>query len=445
MGLLAVPLDAQAQGQPASPQLVQAVRAPLEAAAGALEVRVCCRCPGASAGSHRHLLSVQPPPVILCSIPSLYVLFFCFVVTQVGVSQGHNMCPDPGIPDRGKRIGNDFRLGSSVQFTCNEGYDLQGSKSITCKKLSDMIAAWSDQRPVCRARMCDMYLRGPSGVITSPNYPVQYDNNAYCVWVITAVNPAKVIKLTFEEFDLERGYDTLTVGDGGQVGDQKTVLYVLTGTAVPDLIVSTQHQMWLLFQTDSVRNLLGFKATYEENREFRSVASREQRVQHAVCPGLPQGRTVQVKNIICDPYDILLSKLCTNPLLPLLLLFLPLSLLCLAEIDQGSCGDPGVPAYGKREGLTFRHGDSLTFECQPAFELKGQKIITCQKSSQWSSQKPVCVCKSERRGCPEPLARAGGEKRAGLALQRRLKCGVLRDEGLSLLQLLENGFEGDGS
>lgn len=36
----------------------------------------------------------------------------------------------------------------------------------------------------------------------------------------------QVIKLTFEEFELERGYDTLTVGDGGQVGDQKTVLYV---------------------------------------------------------------------------------------------------------------------------------------------------------------------------------------------------------------------------
>ncbi|KAM6428143.1 CUB and sushi domain-containing protein 2 isoform 2-T3 [Liasis olivaceus] len=246
------------------------------------------------------------------------------VLTQVGASQGHNMCPDPGIPDRGKRIGNDFRLGSSVQFTCSEGYDLQGSKSITCKKLSGMRAAWSDQRPVCRARMCDTYLRGPSGVITSPNYPVQYDNNAYCVWVITAVNPAKVIKLNFEEFDLERGYDTLTVGDGGQVGDQKSVLYVLTGTTVPDLIVSTQHQMWLLFQTDSVRNLLGFKATYE-------------------------------------------------------------------EIDQGSCGDPGMLAYGKREGSTFHHGDSLTFECQPAFELKGQKTITCQKSSQWSSQKPICV------------------------------------------------------
>ncbi|KAM7324291.1 hypothetical protein ACRRTK_016596 [Alexandromys fortis] len=73
------------------------------------------------------------------------------VLTQVGVSQGHNMCPDPGIPEKGKRLGSDFRLGSSVQFTCNEGYDLQGSKRITCMKVSDMFAAWSDHRPVCRA------------------------------------------------------------------------------------------------------------------------------------------------------------------------------------------------------------------------------------------------------------------------------------------------------
>uniref|UniRef100_A0A4X2K9A5 CUB and Sushi multiple domains 2 n=1 Tax=Vombatus ursinus TaxID=29139 RepID=A0A4X2K9A5_VOMUR len=212
--------------------------------------------------------------------------------------------------------------------------------------------------------MCDAHLRGPSGIITSPNFPIQYDNNAHCVWVITAINPAKVrlfyssnqvafqmigrlltllnagthdkvccpplgknvIKLTFEEFDLERGYDTLTVGDGGQDGDQKTVLYVLTGNTVPDLIVSTNHQMWLLFQTDSSSSSLGFKASYE-------------------------------------------------------------------EIEQGSCGDPGVPAYGRREGSRFRHGDTLKFECQPAFELVGQKAITCQKNNQWSAKKPGCVCK----------------------------------------------------
>lgn len=79
----------------------------------------------------------------------------------------------------------------------------------------------------------------------------------------------------------------------------------------------------------------------------------------------------------------------------------------LSEIDQGSCGDPGIPAYGRREGSTFRHGDSLKFECQPAFELKGQKTITCQKSSQWSAQKPVCVCKSVRGGGSEMLSVRG--------------------------------------
>lgn len=42
------------------------------------------------------------------------------------------------------------------------------------------------------APMCGGQLRGPSGVITSPNYPVQYDNNANCTWVITATDIAKV-------------------------------------------------------------------------------------------------------------------------------------------------------------------------------------------------------------------------------------------------------------
>ncbi|XP_041439963.1 CUB and sushi domain-containing protein 2 isoform X1 [Xenopus laevis] len=246
------------------------------------------------------------------------------VLTQVGVYQGHHMCPDPGIPEQGKRIGSDFRLGSSIQFMCNDGYDLQGSQSITCMKVSDMFAAWSDHRPVCRARMCDAHLRGPSGIITSPNFPVQYDSNAHCVWVITALNPSKVIKLTFEEFELERGYDTLTVGDGGKVGDQKSVLYVLTGSSVPDLIVSSNHQMWLLFKSDASGSNLGFKASY-------------------------------------------------------------------GEIDQGSCGDPGVPVFGIREGSRFRHGDTLLFRCQPAFELVGQPSITCQKNSQWSARKPGCV------------------------------------------------------
>lgn len=63
-----------------------------------------------------------------------------------------------------------------------------------------------------------------------------------------------------------------------------------------------------------------------------------------------------------------------------------------SEIEKGGCGDPGVPAYGKRTGSSFLHGDTLTFECQAAFELVGERVITCQQNNQWSGNKPSCVC-----------------------------------------------------
>ncbi|KAG7230246.1 hypothetical protein INR49_012379, partial [Caranx melampygus] len=216
------------------------------------------------------------------------------------------------------------RVSSSVQFSCDDSYVLQGSKSITCQRVTDTLAAWSDHRPICRTRTCGSNLRGPRGVITSPNYPVQYENNAHCVWVITAMDSGKVIKLSFEEFDLERGYDTLTVGDGGKIGDTRRVLYVLTGSSVPDLIVSLSNQMWLHLQSDDTIGSAGFKAVYE-------------------------------------------------------------------EIERGGCGDPGVPAFGRRSGDRFQHGDVLTFFCQSAFELVGERTITCQHNNQWSGNKPSCI------------------------------------------------------
>ncbi|XP_078301352.1 CUB and sushi domain-containing protein 1 isoform X1 [Panthera onca] len=246
------------------------------------------------------------------------------VLSQGGVALVSDMCPDPGIPENGRRAGSDFRVGANVQFSCEDNYVLQGSKSITCQRVTETLAAWSDHRPICRARTCGSNLRGPSGIITSPNYPVQYEDNAHCVWVITTTDPDKVIKLAFEEFELERGYDTLTVGDAGKVGDTRTVLYVLTGSSVPDLIVSMSNQMWLHLQSDDSIASPGFKAVYQ-------------------------------------------------------------------EIEKGGCGDPGVPAYGKRTGSSFLHGDTLTFECQAAFELVGERVITCQQNNQWSGNKPSCV------------------------------------------------------
>ncbi|KAG8570229.1 hypothetical protein GDO81_011162, partial [Engystomops pustulosus] len=246
------------------------------------------------------------------------------ILNEGGIKQASNMCPDPGEPENGKRIGSNFSLGATVLFSCDEDYVLQGEKKITCQRIADVFAAWSDHRPVCKVKTCGSNLQGPSGTFTSPNFPFQYDSNAQCVWVITAENSNKVIQINFEEFDLEIGYDTLTIGDGGEVGDPKTVLHQLSGSFVPDLIVSMKNQMWLHLQTDDSIGSIGFKVNYK-------------------------------------------------------------------EIEKESCGDPGTPLYGIREGDGFSNGDVLRFECQFGFELIGQKSITCKENNQWSANIPICI------------------------------------------------------
>lgn len=43
-------------------------------------------------------------------------------------------------------------IGSVVQFTCGEDYVLQGSKTISCQRVAEVFAAWSDHRPVCKGK-----------------------------------------------------------------------------------------------------------------------------------------------------------------------------------------------------------------------------------------------------------------------------------------------------
>uniref|UniRef100_A0A669CUG9 CUB and Sushi multiple domains 3 n=1 Tax=Oreochromis niloticus TaxID=8128 RepID=A0A669CUG9_ORENI len=186
------------------------------------------------------------------------------LMNEGGIKQVSNYCPDPGEPENGKRIGSDFSIGATAQFTCDEDHVLQGSKTITCQRVAEVFAAWSDHRPVCKVKTCGSNLQGPSGTFTSPNFPIQYESNSQCVWIITASDPNKVIQINFEEFDLEIGYDSLTIGDGGEVGDSKTIIQVLTGSFVPDLIVSMSHQMWLHLQSDESVGSIGFKINYKE-------------------------------------------------------------------------------------------------------------------------------------------------------------------------------------
>lgn len=57
---------------------------------------------------------------------------------------------------------------------------------------------------------CGGTLRGQSGMITTPNYPAEYNNNADCTWTVLA-EPGDTIALVFSDFQLEDDYDVLEV------------------------------------------------------------------------------------------------------------------------------------------------------------------------------------------------------------------------------------------
>ena len=54
-------------------------------------------------------------------------------------------CPDPGRPQNGSRVGNDFNVGSFVRYFCDVTYVLVGTSQQICLRSG----RWSARRPFC--------------------------------------------------------------------------------------------------------------------------------------------------------------------------------------------------------------------------------------------------------------------------------------------------------
>ncbi|XP_066288289.1 embryonic protein UVS.2-like [Branchiostoma lanceolatum] len=108
---------------------------------------------------------------------------------------------------------------------------------------------------------CEGYLTAPpEGNVTSPNHPNDYGNNENCEWTIT-VPEGGYVRLTFDSFIIETGYDVLTIYDGDS--DNAPVLQSLT--LFPDSpIISSSDQVFVRFTSDETVTAPGFKFSYTD-------------------------------------------------------------------------------------------------------------------------------------------------------------------------------------
>ena len=98
---------------------------------------------------------------------------------------------------------------------------------------------------------------GESLTVVSPNYPDNYPNHANVQWLVSGPEDYRTVA-KFHTFDLESGYDYLRIGSGLNAGDLTSQLVQLSGSSLPDDVVSINNEMWLNFSSDSSVTRNGF-------------------------------------------------------------------------------------------------------------------------------------------------------------------------------------------
>lgn len=109
-------------------------------------------------------------------------------------------------------------------------------------------------------------LESASGSIASYEYPLKYQNNVQCVWIIKTTSSSYIFKIKFDFMDIESSPDCqndyVEVRDGPlSVGKS---LGKFCGNKIPDSFKSSENGIYVEFKTNGAGRFGGFKLTYEQ-------------------------------------------------------------------------------------------------------------------------------------------------------------------------------------
>ncbi|XP_072051835.1 membrane frizzled-related protein-like [Amphiura filiformis] len=148
----------------------------------------------------------------------------------------------------------------TFDFLCSNGQCID--EGFRCDRERDCTDNSDEQ--ACPAATCGGVLTATSGVITTPNYPSVYPNDAKCTWIIQGGERTN-IQLRFTNFILEE-----SLADGGcydwlQILETKisdNMRYCGT-SLVRETVQSRRNYLWLQFRSDVSIVRSGFRVEYE--------------------------------------------------------------------------------------------------------------------------------------------------------------------------------------
>ncbi|XP_044173272.1 uncharacterized protein LOC114977789 [Acropora millepora] len=283
-------------------------------------------------------------------------------------------CRDPGVPRQGNRIGDDFRHGSKVIFTCRDDYIVEGVGEMSCSN-----GRWSNRVPTCKApcvkfsRPGNGYMRGDFRHGNQVRFVCYYGYQRIGAASSTCndgtwSNSAPICKGKCGRPRVSSGGPLILHGnsflDGDEVQFSCIAIYDLFGsqksrcvgrkwnTRIPEC------KARCVFGGDpdngfAVRNAFlnrtvkhGSQIVYRCNKHYTLVGSAKQE---------------------CNNGQWTNSRpSCKAP-----------------------CQDPGAPSHGNRIGDDFRHGSKVIFTCPNDYAMDGVAEISCSNGT-WSNRVPTC-------------------------------------------------------
>ncbi|XP_019633411.1 PREDICTED: uncharacterized protein LOC109476834 [Branchiostoma belcheri] len=294
-------------------------------------------------------------------------------------------CPTMTPPANGAVIGSN-NYGDEITFTCNTGYNLVGSSTLTCQ--SDL--TWSRNPPTCSIVQCP--------VLAAPENGGKTGGNSYQDVVTFTCDPGYVLD----------GSSSVTCGaDATWSGIVPTCTRVqcpaLQSPTNGDSSGDNYYQDVMSFTCESGYELEGSASiTCQADGTWSGSAPSCTRAQ---CPPLTapdNGRKTgdnfyqDVVTFLCDPgYELVGLS----------------SLTCQADrtwsgnvptCTRVQCPVSSSPINGISSGSNF-YQDVVQFTCDQGYDLVGESISTCQADRTWSSNIPSCndidECSAVNGGC----------------------------------------------
>ncbi|XP_074621677.1 sushi, von Willebrand factor type A, EGF and pentraxin domain-containing protein 1-like isoform X2 [Acropora palmata] len=281
------------------------------------------------------------------------------------------VCPDPGAPINGSRVGDSFLDGQTVAFRCHESHTLIGQQVLRC-----LSGRWSSDVPECKAH-CSPPVAPSNGRVFASN-----SNNEHGTRLRFACNSgykgASIVQCDDGKWNssLPLCEDIDECTEGLSECFENTVCRNIPG--------SYQCECKRGFVKRGGKCLIGIEKCKDPGIPRNGARRGDQFFHKArVFFSCNKGFTLDGNSSITCQEGEWSSNL---------------------PYCRAKCANPGALSNGFRRGGDFRHGKKVTFGCRRGFRLKGVNIITCNDGT-WSNPRPVC---SDANECAEGLSNCDG-------------------------------------